>query len=83
MRRKYFTIAAFMIFLGIVGGAATYSMALNAPYLPGESLFSLQLASERLWGLGFNRDAKERAEALLILLARRLDELAVSGRRVG
>jgi len=80
VRRLLFIVVVLLIFIGIVGGASTYRLVLNAPYLPGDALFPLQLASEQLWGLGFNGDEGARAGTLLTLLARRLDDLtAVQG----
>ncbi len=75
MRRLLLITLAILLFAGIVGGTATYSLALNAPYVPGEPLFSTQLMSERLWSLTFNTNEADRAGVLLDILARRLDDL--------
>ncbi|MEJ2748206.1 MAG: hypothetical protein P8183_09910 [Anaerolineae bacterium] len=77
MRRSFLNIAGLVLFLGIVGSAATYSLALNAPYVPGNALFPVQDMSEQLWGVGFNGDSVDRAQVQLSLLAHRLDDLAV------
>ncbi|MCB8923193.1 MAG: hypothetical protein H6662_16520 [Ardenticatenaceae bacterium] len=80
MRRLLFIAIALLIFVGIVGAAASYRLVQKAPYLPGNVLFPLQAASEQMWGLGFNGDARARADTLLVLLSRRLDDLtAVQG----
>ena len=77
MRRLFFGIATLLVFMGIVGTATTYSMALNAPYRPGEALFVMQDVAEQLWGVRFNGDSVNRAQVQLSLLAHRLDDLAV------
>lgn len=77
MRRLYLTIATLLVFIGIVGGAVTYRLALNAPFAPGGVLFSLQDMSEQLWGVTFNGDRVDQAQIQLGLLAHRLDDLAV------
>lgn len=76
MRRLFLGMAALVVFLAIVGSAATYSLALNAPYVPGNVLFAVQDVSEQLWGVSFNGDSVDRAQVQLSLLAHRLDDLA-------
>lgn len=78
MRRLLLAIAALFLFLGIVGGAATYSLASTIPYTPGDSLFRVQEASEQLWGITFNGDSIDRAQVQLTLLTRRLDDLMLA-----
>jgi hypothetical protein len=77
MRRSLLGIGALLVFVGIVGTATTYSLALNAPYKPGNALFAVQDVSEQLWGVQFNRDNVDRAQVQLSLFAHRLDDLAV------
>jgi hypothetical protein len=77
MQRLFLRIIALLAFAGIVGTAATYSLALNAPYVPGDALFAVQDVSEQLWGVGFNGDKVNRAQVQLSLFAHRLDDLAV------
>ena len=80
MRRFLLISLALLLFIGVVGGAGTYVMAGKAPFLPGDWLFPVQIWSEQVWGLTFNNDATARADVLLNLLERRLDDLeAVRG----
>ncbi len=78
MRRFFLISFALLLFVGVVGGTATYVMAGKAPFLPGSWLFPAQLWSEQQWGLAFNVDAAERAAVFLNLLERRLDDLEAS-----
>ena len=77
MRRLLLGITAVLVFVGIVGTATTYSLALNATYVPGDTLFAVQDVSEQLWGVRFNGDSEDRAQVQLSLFAHRLDDLAV------
>ncbi len=80
MRRFLLISLALLLFIGVVAGAGAYVMASKAPFLPGDWLFPTQIWAEQVWGLTFNHDAASRADVLLNLLERRLDNLeAVRG----
>ncbi|GAB4266197.1 MAG: hypothetical protein Kow0080_07250 [Candidatus Promineifilaceae bacterium] len=77
MKRILIIVLLTVLFLGIAGGGGSYSLALNAPYSPGDTLYGVQLASEQLWALSFNSNPVDRANVLLELLSRRLDDLFI------
>ena len=76
MRRFLIMTVSVVLFVGIVGGALSYNLVTSGPYLPGDFLFSLQVASERLWGLSFNNDLLSRADVWLEILAQRIQDMA-------
>ncbi len=76
MRRYTLIILAIVLFISIVGSTFTYSLVVNAPYIPGDGLFPVQAFSERLWGLGLNGDPSSRADVWLGILAQRIQDMA-------
>ncbi|MCA9934742.1 MAG: hypothetical protein KC415_12495, partial [Anaerolineales bacterium] len=72
MRRLIILTLAIVLFTVTAGGAITYNLAQDGSHLPGETLFPLQVLSERMWGLGFNNDPVSRVEIWLGVLERRI-----------
>ncbi len=80
MRRLVFSFIVLFLFLTVVGGALSYNLVKKSPYLPGDALFPVQVISEHIWGEKTIFDKTQRADVLLTVLARRLDEMeAVTG----
>jgi uncharacterized protein YjbI with pentapeptide repeats len=80
MRRLLLAILTGLLILTTIGGATSYVLARDAPYLPGHPLFAMQVWSEQIWSLTLNSDKSYRARILLTVFKRRIDDLeAVRG----
>ena len=75
LRRILIILLAIILFTGIVAGAVSYSTARSGPYLPGERFFAAQTRAEQLWLNRLVRAGEPRANSLLDLLERRVDNL--------
>ncbi|MCP4416501.1 MAG: hypothetical protein GY805_07760, partial [Chloroflexi bacterium] len=75
MRRILIVVLAVVLFVDIVAGAVSYSVARSGPYLPGNRFFRAQINSEQLWFSRLVRAGEPLANSLLNLLERRVDNL--------
>lgn len=75
IRRILIILLAIILFTGIVVGAVSYSVASQGPYMPGDRFFHAQINAEQLWLNQLMRAGEPRANSLLNLLERRIDNL--------
>ncbi|MFQ5420836.1 MAG: hypothetical protein ACE5EY_10805, partial [Anaerolineae bacterium] len=50
MRRLVLVIVGLGLFIGIVGTAGLYNLAVSAPLMPGDTLYGVQTVAQQLWG---------------------------------
>ena len=75
LRRILIILLAVFLFISIVGGAISYSVAYTGPYVPGDRFFRAQANAEQLWLNRLVQAGEPRANSLLDLLERRVDNL--------
>ncbi|MCA9947987.1 MAG: hypothetical protein KC449_31105, partial [Anaerolineales bacterium] len=75
LRRILIILLALFLFIDIVGGAVSFSVARSGPYVPGDRFFRGQTNAEQLWLNRLVRAGEPRANSLLDLLERRVDNL--------
>ncbi|MBP7591870.1 MAG: cytochrome c3 family protein, partial [Chloroflexi bacterium] len=75
IRRIVLITLGVVLFLTVVGSAATYTLADNGKNLPGDKWFDTQWAAEQFWMYRMQPSSLSRAEKSLDLLSRRLDNI--------